>query len=73
MGEVSVGDGSILMSSSPSMAEVSAGDVRIVGLLVEDDEDVLDFGWKGRTRVSIESMEESSLYTRESRVAWQGC
>jgi hypothetical protein len=39
MGEVSVGDGSILMSSSPSMAEVSAGDIRIVGLLVEDDED----------------------------------
>ena len=64
MGEVSVGDGSILMSSSPSMAEVSAGDVRIVGLLVEDDEDVLDFGWKGRTRVSIESMEERQpIYT----------
>jgi hypothetical protein len=39
MGEPSVGDGSILMSLGPSMAEVSAADVGIVLLLVEDDED----------------------------------
>jgi hypothetical protein len=38
MGESLVGDGSILMSPSPSMAKVSTGDVRIVLLLAEDDE-----------------------------------